>query len=166
MKTISITLTTDDPDGTGPCVAASAVYLLKVSGPTLVPDMIINKAKLYGKDHFRITVKVSALNDNSDGMLVIKLSDDPKWTVAGSIDNPAWTYSSNDPAYPGMHVFRSTRSLLKNGITEFGFDADFDPGGTVGILTISANLVYLGNDSCDFSPSDNNRTVKVEYYLY
>lgn len=117
-----------------------------------------------GVTTFSLLVKVAEISGtDSQGEITVVIPRDARWlffwqsgltSVGGEpVDNSVWTYVGNDPT---NHIFKTAAVVNGNSHRSFGLEAQFDPGATRGVSTVTTQIVTgSGGDVVDRNNSDS-----------
>lgn len=119
-----------------------------------------------GVTRFSLLVKVAEIGGaDSQGEITVVIPRDARWiffwvpglTSAGgeTVDNSVWTYEGTDPH---NHIFRTAAVVNGHSHRTFGLEAEFDPGATRGVSTITSQILTgSGGDTLDTNNSDSEK---------
>lgn len=163
--TYSVTVT----DGTGNSTVCEAEigYL-----PDITPSLTVTPNIFNGTTSFVIILKITEINGtSSSGLIRVMIPLDIRWEMDGGSDplsvylgseklnNDDWVYEGSDEGY---HVFSSHSVIPGNSFSSFSFRANFYPGNTQGIYTITSQL-ETGSGG-DGHGSNNSDSEKLDYF--
>lgn len=123
-----------------------------------------------GVTRFSLVVKVAEVSGtDSQGEITVVIPRDNRWlffwqsgvtSVGGEpVDNSVWTYLGTDP---NNHIFKTAAVVNGNSHRSFGLEAEFDPGATRGVSTITSQIVTgSGSDAVDRNNTDSE---KLNYF--
>jgi hypothetical protein len=112
------------------------------------PNITTSPNIMHGTTNFVVVVKITELNNsNTNGLITVLVPKDirlsfnynPTATLVGgyTVNNSAWSYNSSDPNY---HIFTTTNVIPAGSFSQFGIDAVFAPGYTIGSYSITSQI--------------------------
>jgi hypothetical protein len=126
-----------------------AVLTITVIGPDVTPVITAIPNVMQGVTEFNLSVRVTELNDiNTNGLITVRIPKDsrlsfkeaydPSKTMLGAtpVNNADWSFTEDATNY----IFSSTVVIPAGGFSTFGFIAEFNPGNTKGIYTITSQI--------------------------
>jgi uncharacterized repeat protein (TIGR01451 family) len=152
---------TDSDDATVPAVIPDVTPII-----TAIPNV------MQGLTEFNLTVRVTELNDiATNGLITVRIPKDvrlslsspydPGLTSLGStpLNNSVWTFSEDANNY----IFTTTSVIEAGGFSTFGFVAEFDPGNTKGVYTLTSQIDSFSGGELRI---DNNvDSEKIDYFI-
>ncbi len=160
-------------NGTPMACDRATVYLNIATLPDVTPVITAVPNVMNGVTNFYITVQITELNNvNTSGTITVKIPKDTRWVLDGAYDpnlttlgsttlnNNVWSYSS-DATY---HIFTTNSVISAGSYSYFGFRAIWNAGQTVGIYTITSQIV---EGSGGENRIDNNVDAeKIDYFIF
>jgi uncharacterized repeat protein (TIGR01451 family) len=144
--------------------------------PAIIPDVtpVITAIPnvMSGKTEFNLTVRVTELNNiATKGNITVRISKDARLTVKGAynsgltmlgsvpLNNVNWVFSEDASNY----IFSSTTVIPAGSFSTFGFIAEFDPGSTKGVYTITSQI--LEGSGGEIRINNNVDSEKIDYFI-
>lgn len=140
--------------------------------PDISPTITVTPNVMTGITKFNIIIRVTELNSvNTDGLITVIIPRDSRLTFDGSYDqaltmlgttplnNSVWNYVSTDPDF---HIFTTTSVIPGGTFSTFGFRAQFDPGNTKGVYTITSQILSLSGG--EIIVNNNADSEKLDYF--
>lgn len=133
--------------------------------PDVSATITVSPSVMTGITKFNVIVRVTEVNSvNTDGLITVIIPKDSRLTLDGPFDpalynNSVWTYDSTDPDY---HRFTTTSVIAGGTFSTFGFKAQFDPGNTSGVYTITSQIISLGGG--EIRVNNNVDSEKIDYF--
>jgi agmatine deiminase len=140
--------------------------------PDISPTITVSPNVMTGITKFNIIVRVTELNSvNTDGLITVIIPRDSRLTFDGSYDpnlaslggiplnNSVWAYTSTDPNY---HIFTTNTVITGGTYSTFGFKAQFNPGNTKGVYTITSQIISLSGG--EILVNNNVDSEKLNYF--
>ncbi|MBE0638026.1 MAG: cadherin-like domain-containing protein, partial [Bacteroidales bacterium] len=159
-------------DGTPIACDQATVYLLVAPLPDVTPIITAVPNVMNGPTDFYVTVRITELNNvNTNGLITVRIPKDTRWVLDGPYDqsltmlgttplnNADWNYS-DDATY---HIFTTTAVIPAGGFSYFGFNARWDAGQTVGIYTITSQIVE--GSGGEIRIDNNVDAEKLDYFI-
>jgi hypothetical protein len=125
-----------------------------------------------GKTEFNLTVRVTELNSiNTNGLITVRIPKDarlsfkvpynPSLTILGNIplNNANWAFSQDAANY----IFTSTTVITAGSFSTFGFVAEFDPGFTKGVYTLTSQIA--SGSGGEIRIDNNVDSEKIDYFI-
>jgi len=160
-------------DNGTPIARANATLhiLVKPPIPDITPIITAEPNVMHGVINFNIIIKVTELlNISTSGTIIVLVPKDSRWnftynqsaTSIGTnpVDNSVWSHSS-DAIYD---KFTTTSVIPAGGFSQFGFDAVWNAGYTMGTYSITSQITsWSGGEN----RIDNNVDAeKLDYFIY
>jgi uncharacterized repeat protein (TIGR01451 family) len=144
--------------------------------PAVIPDVtpVITAIPnvMTGKTEFNLTVRVTELNSiNTNGLITVRIPKDarlsfkvpynPSLTILGNIplNNANWAFSQDAANY----IFTSTTVITAGSFSTFGFVAEFDPGFTKGVYTLTSQIA--SGSGGEIRIDNNVDSEKIDYFI-
>jgi uncharacterized repeat protein (TIGR01451 family) len=140
--------------------------------PDVTPVITAIPNIMNGLTEFNLTVRVTELNDiNTNGLIVVRIPKDNRLsfkvpyvqmlTLLGStpLNNSEWSFSQDSENY----IFSSTTVIPAGGFSTFGFVAEFDPGNTKGVYTITSQID--SGSGGELRIDNNVDSERIDYFI-
>jgi uncharacterized repeat protein (TIGR01451 family) len=144
--------------------------------PAVIPDVtpVITAIPnvMTGKTEFNLTVRVTELNSiNTNGLITVRIPKDarlsfkvpynPSLTILGNIplNNANWAFSQDAANY----IFTSMTVIPAGSFSTFGFVAEFDPGFTKGVYTLTSQIA--SGSGGEIRIDNNVDSEKIDYFI-
>lgn len=140
--------------------------------PDLTPIITAIPNIMQGNTVFNLSVRVTELNSiNTNGLITVKIPKDsrlsfyepynPNRTMLGTIpvNNSDWSFSEDATYY----IFTSTEAIQAGGFSTFGFVAQFDPGQTKGVYTVTSQIE--SGSGGEIRIDNNVDSEKLDYFI-
>jgi uncharacterized repeat protein (TIGR01451 family) len=144
--------------------------------PAVIPDVtpVITAIPnvMTGKTAFNLTVRVTELNMiNTNGLITVRIPKDarlsfkdpynPALTILGNIplNNANWTFTEDATNY----IFSSMTVIPAGSFSTFGFVAEFDPGFTTGVYTLTSQIV--SGSGGEIRINNNVDSERIDYFI-
>jgi len=118
--------------------------------PDITSTITVNPNIIHGVTNFDLIVRVTELNlVSTNGAVIITIPRDSRWFLSDGyvpsltilsavpLNNSDWVYSSD----LNNHIFTSSSVIPAGGTSIFGFRVTFNPGSTMGIGTLTSQVV-------------------------
>jgi hypothetical protein len=151
----------DTDDATVPAVLPDVTPII-----TAIPNV------MQGLTEFNLTVRVTELNDiATNGLITVRIPKDvrlsfsqpynPGLSSLGStpLNNSVWSFSEDANNY----IFTTTSVIEAGGFSTFGFVAEFDPGNSKGVYTLTSQID--SGSGGEIRIDNNVDSEKIDYFI-
>ena len=152
-------------------------YTINIVGhdpPDATPILTAEPNIMHGLTSYHIILRITELNIvATSGLITVRIPKDTRWSLDGPYDpnltilgstplnNNIWSYDGTSD--PINHVFTTSSVIDAGSFSNFGFNAVWNAGQTLGIYTITSQID--SGSGGENQISNNADAEKIDYFI-